>query len=155
MKAKENPIYLALDSSLRGAGFTKKANCWYRNNPDVLEVMHLQRSQFGPQYYINYALWLKALGEPEPLPKEHQCHIRMREDDIIEGDKRIRSLLDLESDIAPEDRQREIMDFISNSFTTLSDQCRTLDGMRRLFIEGRFSGVLILATARRVLSGHQ
>ncbi len=151
MKSDKNPISIAFEESLRAGGFAKKGNTWYRDNPDVLEVMHLQRSQFGPQYYINYALWLKVLGEPKS-PKEVDCHIRMRESNFGGDIKIARKLLDLESDLASEERSGGIVHFMSKSFFPFSNQCRTLDGMRLLFKEGRFADTLIVAAARKLLS---
>lgn len=67
----------AIGKPLKAAGFKKKANTWFLNNDETIAVLNLQRSSYGPQYYINVGLWLKPLGEVD-IPKEHHCHIRCR-----------------------------------------------------------------------------
>lgn len=150
MKPEKNPIELVFECSLRNAGFTKKSNCWYRGNPEVLEVAHLQRSRFGPQYYVNYALWLIALGEPN-MPKENQCHIRLREDEFGADRNEVRELFDLSSAIGEQERERRLSFFFSNFFIPLSNQCRSLSQIRTLYRERRFSNAMVLAEADRLL----
>ena len=113
--------------------------------------MNLQRSRFGPQYYINYALWLKFLGDPQ-LPKEVDCHIRMRESNFGGDAARVHALLDLNSDIPIEDRSRGIEQFLLQSFKPFAEGCRNLDGIRLHFRNGRLANTLIVTSARELLS---
>lgn len=48
---------------MKGAGFSKHSGSWYRDTDDVITVAELQKSQYGLQYYVNIALWLRPLGE--------------------------------------------------------------------------------------------
>lgn len=65
MKTK-NPLRLALEDVLGPAGFTRKGDSWYRRSEEIVEVVNLQKSQWGAQFYLNYGIWLRALGE-EPF----------------------------------------------------------------------------------------
>ncbi|OWK19429.1 hypothetical protein AJ88_41250 [Mesorhizobium amorphae CCBAU 01583] len=46
-------------------------------------MLNLQKSSWGPQFYINAAVWFTRLG-PERRPKEYNCHIRWRVDSQME-----------------------------------------------------------------------
>ena len=89
------PLRLALADALGPAGFTRKSGSWFRRSDEVIEVVNLQRSQWGEPYYLNYALWLRALGEL-PFPGEHTCHVRWRAEDVMGRDAPLARLLDLE-----------------------------------------------------------
>ena len=34
------------------AGFTKKSGSWYRRGEETIAVLNLQKSQYGPSYYV-------------------------------------------------------------------------------------------------------
>jgi hypothetical protein len=73
MKTSSSPVKTAMAHELRRAGFKARATNWYKHGPDALLVVNLQKSLYGPRYYINLAAWVKQLGEVE-APKEYQCH---------------------------------------------------------------------------------
>lgn len=67
----------ALGGPLGRAGFGKKSDNWYRNGDGVVQVVNLQKSQYGNQYYINAGVAMRSLGA-DLFPKEQQCHVRFR-----------------------------------------------------------------------------
>lgn len=64
-----NVIQATFDGFMKGAGFSKRSGSWYRISDEVITVVELQKSQYGLQYYVNLALWLRPLGEVK-TPKE-------------------------------------------------------------------------------------
>ncbi|TQJ33450.1 uncharacterized protein DUF4304 [Arthrobacter sp. SLBN-122] len=58
-----NVIQTTFDGLMESAGFSKTSGSWYRITDDVITVVELQKSQYGLQYYVNIALWLRPLGE--------------------------------------------------------------------------------------------
>ena len=54
----------------------KGAN-WYKDFPELIHIIGLQRSQWGGDNYLNIAIWVKALGVRES-PKYHESHIQLR-----------------------------------------------------------------------------
>lgn len=58
-------------------GFKRKGATLYRDQAESIAVVNLQGSQWGGQYYVNVALWLKALGDAD-TPPENKCHVRTR-----------------------------------------------------------------------------
>jgi hypothetical protein len=104
MTKTTNPLRLALEDALGPAGFQRKGDSWFRRTDEVVEIVNLQKSQYGPLYYLNYALWLRALGE-EQFPREERCHVRMRADNIVSSEAQLARLLDLRSDLGESERR--------------------------------------------------
>lgn len=151
MTKSTNPLYLALEDVLAPAGFSRKGDSWFRRTEDVVEVANLQKSQYGHQYYLNYALWLRALGE-ETFPKEEKCHIRMRAGAIVSSKAQLDRLLDLETDAADNERRSEFADLLTSEFMPFAGACRTVKGLRSLLETGRLRKAMVHVAAKAALS---
>lgn len=66
---------------LKALGFTKKANNWWRQSQDAVQVLNIQKSPYGEWIYVNLGIYLKALGT-ETTPPERRCHVRVRLEQI-------------------------------------------------------------------------
>jgi len=97
----------AIKKPLSEAGYIKKSDTWYLRNDEVVLLVNIQKSQYGNQFYINCGASLKSLSSVE-FPKEHQCNIRFRIEDVIPSgsESNIGALLDLE-DISISENQRK------------------------------------------------
>lgn len=89
------PVQTTFDTLAKSKGFTKRSGAWYLSREDTILVMDLQKSNYGPRYFVNVAVWLRALGEAQ-FPKEWHCHIRTRLTDLVPNPKRVDKLLDVE-----------------------------------------------------------
>lgn len=100
----------------RANGFRRKGVTLYRDQPETVAVVNLQASQYGGRYYLNIALWLKAVGE-EPDPKEYHCQLRTRLS-ALRGSNTIdveEAFLDLRSKVSNEARIgqfRQVLDSV-------------------------------------------
>jgi hypothetical protein len=65
------------DELAKRAGFTKRSGSWYRRQADTISVLNLQKSQYGPSYYVNLGVWLSPLGD-SGSPPPHHCHVQTR-----------------------------------------------------------------------------
>ena len=151
MSKTTNPLRLALEDVLGPAGFSRKGDSWFRRTDEVVEVVNLQKSQYGHQYYLNYALWLRALGE-ESFPKEEKCHIRMRAGSIVSSEEQLVRILDFDSDATDTDRRSEFAKLLAFEFLPFADNCRTLAGLRSLLMAGRLNKAMVHAASKRVLN---
>jgi len=77
MDSRRSALYQAIGPVLRGAGFERRGSAWYRSTGDSTQVVHLQRSDYSDQFYVNLACALTALTSAR-YPAEHHCHIRTR-----------------------------------------------------------------------------
>jgi hypothetical protein len=149
-KPSDKAITDSLEGVLRENSFARvKVRQWVRKNPDVTEVVSLQRSQWGPQHYINYGLWLNAAGPPGAV-KSNRCHVMLREDNFTSDLSEIRRLLDLEQPIEG-DRGLALASVVRRDFLPFAEQCRTFAGVRTMFVAGRFVGGGVTIEGRRIL----
>jgi hypothetical protein len=74
--SERNAVHRGFDRFGKDAGGEKKSGGWYWRSDEVVAVVDLQKSQYGPKYYVNVAFWLRAAGD-EPFPKTWKSHIRM------------------------------------------------------------------------------
>jgi hypothetical protein len=88
---------LAKAGSRRGFKGVRDTN-FYRERPETICLLNLQKSSWGPQFYINAAVWFTRFG-PDRRPKEHHCHIRWRVDSLMQdqASKLFVQALDLET----------------------------------------------------------
>lgn len=113
MKHKELERWLA--SLMTSLGFREKAGSWFREHEETVLVVSLQKSDYGWQYYLNFGIWLKRLGE-QRFPKEHLCHVRVRLTGLLDESKRepVASALDLENVLITSEEREAILSEISD-----------------------------------------
>ncbi len=56
---------------------------YYRDGKETICLLNLQKSSWGPQFYINAAVWFTRLG-PDRRPKENNCHIHWRVNSLMQ-----------------------------------------------------------------------
>jgi hypothetical protein len=139
----------AVARSLEGAHLIKKGQSWYLDGPDAIVVLNLQKNDWANAYFINIGIWLKALG-PAEFPAESDCHLMHRLDSIFPEERDlIRDGGSLEpSDIRPLD---QLSGFLEARVVPFMRQCTMLNGLRRLYDEGRFRRGLVVKEARPLL----
>jgi hypothetical protein len=125
-----NIIQTPFDEFAQSSGFTKKSGSWYRRSSETIVVLNLQKSQYGPQYYVNVGLWLLGIG-PEEAPKENHCHVRTRLEFLVPTPKgRVTTLLDLASPLDDRTRREELLTLLKSDLLPVVDACATLEDLR-------------------------
>lgn len=150
------PAYLkkTITGSLVPSGWKSKGTNWYRRTADVVQVINLQQSSFGPQFYLNIGIYLLSLGKSE-FPKENHCHVRARASRFAPEDRQEfyeRELFDLEKPISESDRARDIEELLRSYVLPFLDHARSLADLRSLEKQGALRRTLILADTRRLLA---
>lgn len=126
-----NIIQTTFDEFAQSSGFTKKSGSWYRRSSETIVVLNLQESQYGPQYYVNVALWLLGIGPEEEAPKENHCHVRTRLELLVPTPKgRATTLLDLTSPLDDRTRREELLTLLDSDLLPVVDACATLENLR-------------------------
>ena len=72
--ADGNPAKEALSRYGRSLGLEQRMGSWYRVEDNLVASVDLQKSQYGPQYYVIIGLFLKPLMT-ERLPKPQNAHV--------------------------------------------------------------------------------
>ncbi len=110
-----------LGATLEADGFLRRGvNYWYRQGGDLVQVVNVQRSRWGEQHYVNVSFWLMRLGTAK-WPREQDCHVRMRCDDVCRSGHRLQSALDAESKMRVDVKRivsRELLPFLRATTTS-------------------------------------
>jgi len=112
------------------AGCSKKSGSWYMRGPETIVVLNIQKSQYGHQYFVNLAIWLRALGDAD-APKENNCHIRTRLTRLVPTDleERLTALLDLDRDLDEVTREEELLRLLCGHLLPLLKASLSLESL--------------------------
>jgi meiotically up-regulated gene 157 (Mug157) protein len=151
MAAERNVIQQTFDNFGKSAAMVKQSGTWYRNTNDVIQAMNLQKSQYGPSYYVNVGWWLRSLGDVK-FPKDHQWHIGIRLESLAANRaEEIKALMDLESGISERERGRQLHELFESELRPALDRTRSVDGLRALRREGRLKAAAVRGPAILIL----
>lgn len=125
-------------------GLRRSGTTWYLESEEAVAVVNLQSSNFGEQYFINLASWLKCFGE-EKNPKENKCPIRIRLTSAFPTERgKIESVFDLEHiSLSDVEREKEAETIVSNCLIPFLEKLATLTGIRQLYKEGKLRKGLV------------
>ena len=147
-----NVVQEALERFGRQTGMEKKSGVWYRRSDEVIAVSDLQKSQYGPQYYFNQGFWLRALGD-ELHPKGSRCHISLRLETLVPDDRhRPARLLDLEYEVADEQRIEELVALLNDRMLPVIERGSSLAGLRAMVDDGTLASAAIRGSAQQALA---
>jgi len=135
-------------------GFKKKASTWYRQGEGALQVVDLQKSSFGMQFYINLCCVPVGMSvEGMPTPKEHKCSIRIRLTSAFPEEKEeIEKILDLERrDIDNTMRLNQITRITNQLVIPFLALMKDVTSLKRAMEKGRLKNALIDLAAQKHL----
>lgn len=143
-------IQRILAPALRARGFTKTGATWRKAYPDAIAVLNLQGSQWGPSFYVNLGIYLRALGTNEK-PLEYDCHIRTRLDELVPDRARLAQLLDFDQPMADPDRFGEVVRAVSEYAVPWLDHVSSIIGAREYCRSAHPRSPWLTADARQLL----
>jgi hypothetical protein len=149
---KANVIKDTLGAVLKEVGFRRKGSDWFLDTDDAVLVVNLQKSNFGDQYYVNLAIWLRALGDAT-MPKEQQCHVRTRVTALDLDRQRYweTEVFNLEADLPDAERGTLIRSLMETKVLPFLLRCGTLSGLKEAQRKGQLRGAAIMARAQPFL----
>jgi hypothetical protein len=110
-----------------------RATNFYREWPETVCLLNLQKSSWGPQFYVNAAVWFTRLGA-ERRPKEYKCHVRWRVNSLMGDDqsKTFAQALDLECPLGEGRRSSLIKDGVDAHGFGLLSRCSSEEAALRV-----------------------
>jgi hypothetical protein len=150
----KNSLESVVDVLLRAQRFKKKASTWYRQAEGALQVVDLQKSSYGMQFYVNLCCVPAGMEvEGMPTPKEHKCPIRIRLTSAFpDQEKEIDKTFDLEAnDISDMVRAERVARYINELALPFVAYTKDAFSLREAIVEGRFKGAGINLAAKRHL----
>jgi hypothetical protein len=146
-----NSLMPILDRVLVKQGFKRKSATWFVDKSEAIVVVNLQKSQWGEQYYVNLAVWVKALGETRLPPKEHLCHVRTRLTSL--ADDLLAQALDLTNEELSETEREQIVETqLLAAAVPFLTECGTVEGLARLYQAGKLGKAMVHRDLKQLMS---
>jgi hypothetical protein len=127
-----------MSTLMKSNGYKKKGTTWYKETNEVISVLNLQKSKWGEQVYINFGAFVKQLQDGMQFPKEYQCHVRFRLEDLIEDKKQFEMLTNFEDNsIGHSEKIKLILNEIQiNGFKALN-QFDSVENVKKFAINNK------------------
>lgn len=109
-------------------GFKKKGNYWLINGNELTKIVHLQKSQFGNSFYINFGYIINSI----PL-NGLSMHIFQQVSSLDEKERnRIMELLNLDKDISETVRIDELDHILRSKLVDKMKSINSEDDIRKM-----------------------
>lgn len=109
-------------------GFKKKGNYWLINGNELTKIVHLQKSQFGNSFYINFGYIINSI----PL-NGLSMHIFQQVSSLDEKERnRIMELLNLDNDISETVRIDELDHILRSKLVDKMKSINSEDDIRKM-----------------------
>lgn len=150
---ERNVVQTTFDEFGKAAGMRKQSASWLQRSDETVFVLNLQRSNYSVRYYVNVAVWLLALGEND-APKENNCHVRTRLDDLVghSQEARLTELLDMGAQIDDHVRRLELLSVFEVHVRPMMHAAQTLNGLRSEVGQALITRSLVTGAAEQLLA---
>ncbi|MGP1393958.1 MAG: DUF4304 domain-containing protein [Inquilinaceae bacterium] len=138
---------------LKHAGYQKKRQAWYKIGTEgVTAVVDLQKSTFGPVYYMFMAFILHELAGLQLLPG-NLCHIRMDVAHVFPDiTKKIINISSLdEESLTPTDHAQALHSLIVDRVLPYMERHSSVEDLRETYKSGGFKSAAVLGIALPIL----
>lgn len=147
-------LEFVLGAELASHGFNRKSSSWYREAEGGLQVVDLQKSSYGLQFYLNLCCVPAGMAvEGMPTPKEHKCPIRIRLTAAFQEHRDdIEAAFDLDrTSLSEAQRQGSVVRIVREWLLPFFDQIVCARELRRAIEQGVFKRGVVSLEAQRHL----
>jgi len=147
--SQDSVLTAAFGPILKQNGFKKKrGDTWYKDMPESIAIINLQKSDYSNKWYVNVAIWIKGLDVSSivPLkkldiekPAENHCPFKIRWERIIERNfdeadvKNIVSLTDMDEKTIPDNERIDaIRRMIYKHILPFLEKSATINGLKKM-----------------------
>ena len=149
-------IEMIFADELRRAGYKKRRRTWFLDQEEAVLLLNLQGSRWGPQFYVNLAVWFKHFGD-NPCPREEHCHVRVRWESALpdrskEKKKELADLLDLEdASISDDTREARIRLSIRDVALPFLARLHSVESLGNALSDGHVKQWMLTLNAKQLL----
>ncbi|MER8409355.1 DUF4304 domain-containing protein [Mesorhizobium sp. M1307] len=143
-----------LNRDLASKGFSKKYSSWYRRETGALQVVDLQKSNFGLKFYLNLCCVPDGMIiDGLPTPKEHKCPIRIRLDSAFpQHQRKIQTVLDLEgTTLTDRERDSSMSEIVSTLVLPFLENMKDATSIKRSIETGILDDGMVYLSAKKFL----
>jgi hypothetical protein len=130
-------------------GFEKKAEYYYKQCKDLLQVIGLRKSKWGDSYSIWLGISISAISELE-YPPIHKCHVQCQAEDFTDNKNELTAALN-EEDYWRMDtvsRSELIKLALTSSQFYFFNQTNTVDKVREYILKKSNPGLFVKKTVK-------
>jgi hypothetical protein len=149
----EDPVKIWFRAVAAGLRFSARGSVAHRQSPDVIQVLDLQRSNYGRLYYINLGIALKSLGARN-VPREEQCHIRVRLDSVPDVAADVVRFLDLDQPMDVDERIKSLELAAGGPIRDFVEETSSMSGLRARYRSGGLHRAFIHHLARAEIEAY-
>ena len=140
-----------IKEELSGFGFSQNGKEWFLGSDEVVFVLALQKSSFDDFLYFNVGIYIYSLSMITKTPKERECHIRTRLEDLFVHQIG-RTPPDLYHTDTDEDFEKSLRILLRQFLCPLLSPLTNISGLKKLYRNNVFSKSLISRKAREIIS---
>lgn len=109
MSQSKTPLHRAINQWALPKGFNRRTANWRRINEDTIQVINLQKSNYGAQYYLNVGVWLRTVDRGQMTPQASRCHLSARIGSLCTVSREhLAAVFDLESGLSDQERTKSL-----------------------------------------------
>jgi len=113
-------------------GFERAYEGWFKESPEVIMVLDLQKSNFGSYYYLNIKLFIQgtfgnAYSKSKKLVKTDVGNIFLRQPDNYSN------LLNLDDPLADNERKEGLKKMFNDFIVPFSNKANTKEGIKKFY----------------------
>jgi hypothetical protein len=136
---------------LKEMDFKSKGRSWYIDGLDSVVVLNIQKSDFDDRYYLNFGIWLKALGTAD-FPAENKCHIQGRLTSLFPEDVEIIEM-GCRINVDNEENFIQLLTLIRTKIVSFFMDCLQNDSLKAKLLKGDFKKSLVMKDVKDILLG--
>ena len=125
---KPSQLATAVSSALSDFGFERRGLFWHRSTQELFQVISLQKSAWGPQYYINLGVSIREVDDSLPRVIS-KCHTLGRLAMFLPGRDPAEFVLDLDCPVTAE-KTIQILSALRMVCRTFFDECQSVGKLR-------------------------
>ena len=146
-------MHVAFDRFGRAAGMELHKRAWYQRTEEVITACGLQKSQYGPSYYVSVGFNFVVL-DTDPHPHPEGCHLRVRIGQLIRDESRVAELdrlLNLEHKTDESVRETRLFEVLGEWLHRVVGHSKSVEGMRAMVADGTLPDYMLTLKARQAL----
>lgn len=132
-------------------GFNRKCKEWSLYSDEIILIIGGQKSSFDYFVYLNIGIWLNELSSHINIPKERECHIRTRLENLFtpSPESAVPQICQNTSD---EEFERALRILLKEFLIPMLSHLTSTIGLKQLYRNKTFSKSLICCEAKELLS---
>lgn len=116
-------------------GFSSVYGGWFKEFEDVIQVIDLQKSNYGNYYYLNFKIFIQGMFGRIHIKSKKMVKSEIGNIDARQPDQ-YSHLLDLEKPLSDSEREASLRELFTNFVVPLSNNTNSKEAIKALHAKG-------------------